>query len=154
MKKLLLLLLLSLSLSNTSFAGVKDISLKCEGIMSSHDRVTSTSQPTTLIVSGISNNRVSIKFLGWFKHADILEGIYKLSEENPIIYHFNKDLKLDGKKGKAYIVLHRENAATNLRFYINVDYSTESYRVTEDSGVFIPYDVLHNPQCELIKQLF
>ena len=98
MKKLLIVLLISLGLSSTSFAGVKDISLKCEGNISSSERAkgasspyTLTSQPTTLIVTGSSDNRISIKFMAWFKHANILEGIYKLSDENPIIYHFNKD---------------------------------------------------------------
>jgi len=124
---------------NSSFAGVKDISIKCEDVPIFEDWKSSYYQDWLLgafwdketdpgrryvsdvIIVGDSNSSVSIEFIAWIEHKGILEGKYKLTQEKPSRYVFSKKLRLNGKEGVADLVLNREDGDMYWHYELDVD---------------------------------
>ena len=137
MKKLLLVLLLSLGLINSSFAGVKDISLKCENgtiyekwkakeYQDYFNQYKNKNNPgalynTSLIIIADSSKSVTVDLSSHFKYSAILEGVYRLKGEYPESYYFRKNLKFNGKKGLASLNINRHNGQVTFGYEITVD---------------------------------
>ena len=165
MKKLLLLLLLSVWLSNYSFAGVEDISIKCKGKATStiwieagdHGDYTGTDiflhdvswsdesnrqfdSEGNMYVIGESSNSIKVSFDNKFRYRDLLEdGVYKLYDTEPSTYLFRKELSLDGKKGESSFFIDREDGhILEIEFEINADRP-------------LTYDVMGHPRDDTSK---
>jgi len=148
MNKLLLLLLLSLGLSNLSIAGVKDISVICEDVYIYEDWQSAKPYQTwylgaaaayskkkysdpyikygneyisDLIIIGDSNSSVILEFSSWLEHSNILNGKYKLVKETLSEFWFEKQLKLGANKGKATIFLKRDDGSVFWFYSLDVD---------------------------------
>ena len=148
MKKLYLLLFISLGLINPSFAGVKDISIVCEDVYIYEDWQSAKpyqtwytgaaaayikkkySEPdikygneyiSDLIIIGDSNSSVILEFSSWLEHSNILNGKYKLVKETLSEFWFEKQLKLGANKGKAKIFLKREDGSVFWFYSLDVD---------------------------------
>jgi hypothetical protein len=137
MKKLLPLLLLSIGLINSSFAGVKDISLKCENgaiyeywkakdYQNYFDQYKNKNDPgalynTSLIIIADSSKSVTVDLSSHFKYSAILEGGYRLKGESSEYYYFEKNLKLNEKKGLASLNINRHTGQVSFRYEITVD---------------------------------
>jgi hypothetical protein len=184
MKKLLLLLILSVGFTNYSFAGVEDISLKCKGGQISTVWIkggekytipennvvkvdwTHPSNPQenkgNMFVIGESSNSVKVSFDIGFRYSNLLEdGVYKLYDTEPTSYWFSKELSLDGKKGKSSFWVKREDGQIwRLRWEIEadrpLDYKYNNYR-TPDNATIIRDLGTFMPKyngCEKFTQLF
>ena len=162
MKKLLLFLLLTFGLINPSFAGVEDISLKCDnngvilerwkakGYQDYFPRVENGAgarYETDLLIIADSSNSVRVDLSAYFKYSDILKGTYRLKKEFTEYYYFEKNLKLNGKKGLAKLNINRFTGQITLSYEIAVDelfrefndyYETgyKDYRIEAHSGGF------------------
>jgi hypothetical protein len=170
MKKLLLLLLLSLGLINFSFAGVKDISLKCEnGFISESWKVKNSSwfshpsnnkdpgafYKTDLIITTDSDNSVSMNFTSHFKYSEILSGKIRLDKETADFFRFNKKIKYENYNGWASLVIDRHEGRVTFLYEIDDD------DVYEDGdGTVWPIDkkfggfYQDNWECKKHKRLF
>ena len=147
MKNLPLFLLIFLGLINTSFAGVKDISIICEDIYIYEDWQSAKPYQTwylgaaaayskkkysdslkygneyisDLIIIGDSNSSVILEFSSWLEHSNILNGKYKLVKETLSEFWFEKQLKLGANKGKATIFLKRDDGSVFWSYSLDVD---------------------------------
>jgi len=148
MKKLLLLLFISLGLINSSFAGVKDISLKCENgdiyetwyskkyqtYLDFNKNGPGTIYNTSLIIIADSSNSVKVDLSLHFKYSNILEGKYRLTEESPDYYYFEKNLKFDGNQGRASLSINRENGMVIFGYTIKVNEVYREFSTYHDTG--------------------
>lgn len=184
MKKLLLLLILSVGFTNYSFAGVEDISLKCSGgqittvwikggekyTIPENNVVkvdwTHSSNPPknkgNMFIIGKSSNSVKVSFDIGFRYSNLLEdGVYKLSDTKPTSYWFSKELSLDGKKGESSFWVGREDGQIwRARWEIEadrpLDYKYSHYR-TPDNAKIIRDLGIFMPEyngCKKFTQLF
>jgi hypothetical protein len=143
MKKLLLLLILSIGFTNYSFAGVEDISIKCKGegissiwvkggldtgnythkVLWTDDSNKQFRSKGNMYVIGESPKSIKLSFDNGFRNRNLLEdGVYELSGATASSYDFEKKLTLDGKKGRSYFSVNREDGQIwQVRFEIEAD---------------------------------
>jgi hypothetical protein len=168
MKKLLLILFISLGLNNPSFAGVKDISIICEDssifedwkpkgyqgwLEGSISVIAGKKEPgkkyvSDLILVGNSSSSVLLEISSWIEHSNILNGEYKLVEEKLSYVWFEKHLKLGAKKGRATIYVPRDTGGIYFRYELDVDKTWKDFHITKYKASTVPGD------CKEYKRLF
>ena len=148
MKKLYLLLFISLGLINPSFAGVEDISLKCENgaiyeswyakkyqmYLDFNKNGPGTTYDTSLIIIADSSNSVKVDLSSHFKYSDMLEGKYRLMNESTEYYYFEKNLNFDGNQGSASLDINRENGMVLFGYTIKVNEIYREFSTYHDNG--------------------
>ena len=175
MKKLLLLLFISLGLINPSFAGVKDISIICEDTAIYEDwkalgysgwlegsslSFSGKKEPgnqyiSDLILIGDSDSSALFEISG-IEHSNILNGKYKLVEETLSHFWFEKQLRIGAKEGWASIYVPRDTGRIYFRYELDVDkiWKARFPDWNEDVSI-IKYKVKSVPrECKKYKRLF
>ena len=168
MKKLLLILFISLGLINSCFAGVKDISIICEDthiyedwkavgyqgwLEGSLSGLAGKKEPgkkyiSDLILIGNSNSSALLEISSSIEHSKILNGEYKLVEETLSHVWFEKQLNLGTNKGRATIYVPRDTGGIYFKYELEVDKTWKNFQISKYKVTSIPDD------CKKYKRLF